>query len=343
MERQDLEEIAAATKRAAALSRQLLAFSRQQVMERRVVDLNDVVREVERLLRRLIGEDIRLIVHLESRPIHVLADQGQLEQVLMNLAVNSRDAMPRGGELAIATERAETALPGDPTPRPFAVLAVSDTGVGMDDTTRTHIFEPFFTTKEPGQGTGLGLAMVYAIVQQSGGFIDLSTAPGAGAVFRIHLPLVDESNVGSAAAERAGESPAGAGTVLLVEDEEAVRRVARQILRQAGYSVIEARDGVEALATMGATGADATEVDLVLTDVVMPRMSGPDFVAELRTRGYRGPVVYVSGYTDHHVLRTGALEANASFVQKPFTAAQLAGVVGEALQGADRRRVADES
>jgi two-component system cell cycle sensor histidine kinase/response regulator CckA len=328
--RSDIEEIAKASDRAAALTSQLLAFSRKQILRPQVLDLNDVVGEMDKMLRRLIGEQIDVVTAFGAGVGHVKADRGQLEQVILNLAVNARDAMPDGGKLVIETSNA------DPDPRapearpgPHVVLTVTDTGVGMDDETRTRIFEPFFTTKDRGQGTGLGLATVYGVVKQSGGHISVESEPGQGTTFRIYLPSVDEpvaeAKEGMApvpAAEEASE------TILLVEDEEIVRQLVRDTLRASGYQVVEASDGAEALQICERR---RDPIDIVVTDVVMPNMTGPELVERLSAENDGLRVLYVSGYTDGQIAQRSTSGPGRDLLLKPFTPRILAAKVRELL------------
>jgi PAS domain S-box-containing protein len=334
--RADVEEIRKATDRAAALTRQLLAFSRRQVLQPKVVDLNAVIAGAEKLLRRLIGEDIALVTRLDPALGAVRADAGQLEQVIMNLAVNARDAMKTGGTLTLETENVAidaTTLAGEEriiAPGQYVLLRVRDTGSGMDADTRRHLFEPFFTTRDKGKGTGLGLATVYGIVKQSGGFIWVDSEPGRGASFRIYLPRTGEA---APPAERpaAGAEPAAAAgteTILLVEDEDAVRAVARESLRRQGYQVLEASDAETALGV--AAGFEGT-IGLLLTDVVMPGLSGRALADRLTAQRPATRVLYMSGYTDDAIVQHGVLEPGLSFLQKPFTPDVLAHKVREVL------------
>ena len=331
--REDVEQVRKAAEGAAALTRQLLAFSRQQVLAPRVVSLSVVVQGVEKMLRRVIGEDVDLVTALDLNVGSVKADVGQLEQVLMNLAVNARDAMPTGGKLTIETANVEH----DPDYarereaallRRFVMLAVSDTGIGMDEATKARIFEPFFTTKEPGKGTGLGLATVYGIVQQSGGFIWVYSEPGHGTTFKIYLPQVEASAQGRAAGAAPGDLPRGTETILLVEDAAAVRAVTRQVLERQGYTVLEAAHGAAALQT---AAGHPGPIHLLLTDVVMPVLSGRQLADQLARLRPDAKVLYASGYTDDAVVRHGVLEAGISYLQKPFTADSLARKVREVL------------
>jgi signal transduction histidine kinase/ActR/RegA family two-component response regulator len=336
--RRGIELIQRTAGRAAELTKQLLAFSRKQVLEAVVLDLGAVTTDMREMLARLIGEDITLVTNGAPGLGHVKADRGQIEQVVMNLAINARDAMPKGGHLIVETENAELdaeyvrrhmgARPG-----PHVMLAVSDSGVGIPREHQRHIFEPFFTTKDQGKGTGLGLATVYGIVKQSGGYIEVDSEPGRGTTFRIYLPRVDAA---APAADRAGRPAAPAGgteTILLVEDEEGVRELARDILRASGYTVIEARNGPEAL-LLGEHHQG--QIDLLLTDVVMPRMSGRELAERMGPLRADLSVLYMSGYTDDAVIRHGVLGADTAFLQKPFTPAALVQRVRETLDLARR-------
>jgi nitrogen-specific signal transduction histidine kinase/CheY-like chemotaxis protein len=332
---EEVHEIRKAGERAAALTGQLLAFSRMQVLLPQVIDLNEVVTHVYKMLRRLIGEDIDLRTVCAPATGRVKADQGQLEQVLMNLAVNARDAMPEGGVLTIGTRNAEVDasyarehVPMEPGS--YVMLSVSDTGTGMDAKTKGRIFEPFFTTKEKGKGTGLGLATVYGIVKQSGGFIWASSEPGHGTSFEIYLPRVDEK-AGVAAgygAPQAREGVGGTETVLLVEDEEGVRRLAREVLEAHGYTVLEASGWQSAL---GLADSHGGPIHLLLTDVVMPEMGGPEVASRLSALRPAIKVLYMSGYTNYAVFHRGLLDAGIAFLQKPFSPDELARRVRELL------------
>jgi len=291
------------------------------VMQPRVVDLNALVLDVENLLRRLIGEDLMLAAALAPELGHVRGDPGQLQQVIMNLAVNARDAMPEGGRLTIETRNVEldeayAAHHRDVLPGRYVLLAVSDTGTGMSEETQSHLFEPFFTTKELGKGTGLGLATVYGIVKQSGGHVWAYSELGHGTTFKIYLPRVDEPAEPLATRTRAApESLRGTETILLVEDEAAVRAVTRLLLERNGYTVLVAPAGAAALALLD--GGDL-RVDLLLTDVVMPGMSGRELAERLASRCPGLRVVYMSGYTDDAIVRHGMLEPGLEYLQKPF-------------------------
>ena len=331
--RDDIAEIRKATERTAVLTRQLLAFSRQQVMQVRVLDLNDVVADTQNMLGRLLGEDIALVTRLDPALGAVKADPGQLEQVIMNLAVNARDAMPGGGKLTIETANAELddtyvrehfpARPGS-----YVMLAVSDTGTGMSDEVQSHLFEPFFTTKEKGKGTGLGLATVYGIVKQSGGYIWVYTEPGHGTTFKIYLPRVAGAPAQRASGPKASPVGAGTETVLLAEDEAAVRAVARHALERQGYTVLEASSGEAAL---DLAERHSGRIHLLLTDVIMPGMNGRALALRLSELRPDLRVVYMSGYTEEAITRHGVLEPGLTYVQKPFTPEGLARKVREVL------------
>ena len=326
-------DILKAAERAAGLTRQLLAFSRKQVLQPRVLDLNAIVAEMEKMLRRLIGEDVQLITIFDKRLAGVQADPGQMEQVLMNLAVNARDAMPRGGRLTIETANVDLdatyarSRPGV-KPGPHVMLAVSDTGHGMEPEVLDHIFEPFFTTKEAGKGTGLGLATVHGIVKQSGGHIFVYSERGQGTTFKIYLPRVAAGKVAETAAAPPAEQHGGSETVLLVEDEESLRGIVRECLEASGYSVIEARHAAHALEL--AEGHSAP-IHLLITDVIMPGMSGSQLAATFTAIHAETKVLYMSGYTDDAVVLHGVLAADVSFLQKPFTTEALARKVREVL------------
>jgi len=319
--------------RASALTQQLLAFSRRQVLQPRVLQLDSVVSGMEKMLHRLIGEDVELVIRPDTGPGWVEADPGQLEQVIMNLAVNARDAMPRGGRLTIETASVElesTVAEQHAGARPgrFERLVVTDTGSGMDAETRAHLFEPFFTTKGPGQGTGLGLATVYGIVSQSSGFVWVDSEPGRGATFTIHLPSVAAPAETIAPGPADPEAPRGSETVLLVEDEEDLRDMTHEILESHGYRVLTARHGGEALSI---SERHRGVIDLLLTDVVMPQMSGPVLAESLRARHAGLRVLYMSGYTADAIGRHGVLEAGLALLHKPFTPDALTRKVRELL------------
>ena len=344
--RSDVLEMHKAAGRAAELTKQLLMFSRQQMVEPKVLDLNDVIGGMQKMLRRILGEHIELGCRLEASLGRVLADRGNIEQVIMNLVVNARDAMPKGGKLTLETsnvvldERFARTHVGA-APGPYVLLAVSDSGIGMDRATRQRIFEPFFTTKERGKGTGLGLSTVFGIVQQCGGGIWVYSEPSHGSTFKIYLPRTDAV----AEAARALGAPRGARgheTILLVEDEEAVRGVAQRMLERHGYRVVVASDPEDALRIGDEIG---DRIDLLMTDVVMPKMSGATLAARLCQQLPSLEVLYVSGYTDGTVVEHGVLEQGVSFLQKPYTSEQLAHKVrcvldertgGARAAGADR-------
>jgi len=317
--------------RAATLTRQLLAFSRKQVLQRRVLNPNSVVADMEKMLRPLIGEHIALVTVLDPALGPVNADPGQLEQVILNLAVNARDAMPRGGRIVLKTgnvqldEVTAARQPGLQAGG-YAVLAVSDTGVGMDATTQARIFEPFFTTKEPGKGTGLGLSTVYGIVQQHSGFVSVESAPGLGTTFKIHLPHVEAVVEAPVAGPARAVSGRGSETVLVVEDEDEVRALAIEILREQGYTTLAAADGAEALRV---AARHPGPLHLLLTDVVMPHLNGWELARQLSTVRPETKVLYMTGYSEIAVAHEGV--SDASVLQKPFTPDTLASKVRETI------------
>ncbi|HYK10296.1 MAG TPA: ATP-binding protein [Gemmatimonadales bacterium] len=330
--RSDITDIRSAAMRASELTTQLLAFSRRQVLQPVVLDLNRSVEGMEQMVKRLIGEDVELAVRLDPALGTARADPGQIEQVIMNLAVNARDAMPQGGLLTIETANAEldatySRVHPLASPGSYVMVAVSDSGVGMDEDTKAHVFEPFFTTKEQGKGTGLGLATVYGIVRQSGGFIWVYSEPGQGATFKIYLPRVGGT---PQPAER--KEPAkvrhGTETILLVEDDPPVRAITRRVLVGLGYSVLPAHDGATAL-DIAATHRDP--IQLVVTDAVMPRMSGQDLAATLRSRYPAMRLLLLSGYPGEAISRRGILVPGTAFLQKPFTVEALARKVRDVL------------
>jgi two-component system, cell cycle sensor histidine kinase and response regulator CckA len=326
-----VEEIRRAGERAAGLTRKLLAFSRKQVLTPSVFDLDSIFEDMVPLLRRLIGEDIDLRLKTQSAG-HVRTDPAQMEQVVLNMVVNARDAMPQGGTLSIETGQVELGEPeasghGVP-PGPYATFSIRDTGVGMDDETRSRLFEPFFTTKSRGQGTGLGLSTVYGIVQQSGGFITVTSRVGVGTTFVVSLPRVDPEADRASDSPRALDGSGGTETILVVEDEEAVRRLVRAILERLGYAVVEAGDGEEAL---GIWAERARTIDLVVTDVLMPRLDGPSFVARASDIHPVGRLIYLSGYARDATARHEALDPTVPLLQKPFTSATLARAVRDVL------------
>ena len=329
-----IEQIDRAADRASALTRQLLAFSRLQVLQPRVMNLNEVVEEMGRLLPRLIGEDIDLAISRAEDLGAVRADSSQMEQVIMNLAVNARDAMPAGGRLLIETGNAE--LDGNynsihPIVKPgsYVLLAVSDNGTGMSAETQAHIFEPFFTTKPQGTGTGLGLATVYGIVKQSGGFIWVYSELGKGTCFKIYLPRVDQPVEKSGAVRAAAEVPKGTGTILLAEDEQDVREVAREFLESGGYTVIEARDGFEALQKVE---KHQGTIDLLISDMVMPGMTGQELSARLLQSRPDLRVLYMSGYSEKAAVDSTRGNGSMRLIAKPFSRWTLLRAIQEILK-----------
>ena len=332
--RKQVEQIHRAGERAASLTRQLLAFSRQQVLQPVVLNLNSVVSEMDKMLHRLIGEDIEISTVLAPDLASVTADRSQIEQIVMNLAVNARDAMPMGGQLSIETsnrllDETYALQHASVDPGAYVMLAVTDTGVGMPTDVQAHVFEPFFTTKEPGKGTGLGLATVYGIVKQSGGHVWVYSEPGKGSTFKIYLPAV------GIPAERHEPDlqpcdKKGSGRILLVEDSQPLRELTRDMLRSCGYEVLEAEDAKEALVL----AAGPQNIDLLITDVVMPGLSGPQLAEALQSARPGMQVLYISGYTDHAVLRNGSLDRDAAFLQKPYTRRALGRKVREVLSAA---------
>jgi signal transduction histidine kinase len=328
--REEVEIIRDASIRAQELIRQLLAFSARQVLQPSVIDLNDLIKNLGRMLRRLIGEDLELATELAPDLGAVRVDPGQVEQVLVNLAVNARDAMPDGGRLTISTANVDAAETADLSAGRHVLIEVTDTGTGMDAETLARAFEPFFTTKERGKGTGLGLASVYGIVRQSGGQISVSSTPGAGTTFRIYLPRVD-APVDAAREARPVTAPAtGTETVLVAEDEQIVRVLIRKVLEQAGYTVLLAGSGAEALQL---AERHTVAIHLLVTDVVMPGMNGRELARRLLERRPKTKVLYLSGYADDAVERHGVLDPGTAFMQKPFSPSALATRVREVLGG----------
>jgi signal transduction histidine kinase/ActR/RegA family two-component response regulator len=316
-----LEAIREAGERAASLTRQLLAFSRKQIMQPKVLDLNHVIFETNKMLQRLIGEDVDLLIGLTPDLGKIKADPGQIEQVLMNLAVNARDAMPKGGKVTIETQnvyideeyssRHLSVRPGQ-----YVMLAVSDTGCGMNAATQERIFEPFFTTKETGKGTGLGLSTVYGIVKQSGGNVWVYSEVGQGTTFKIYLPCVESPAEEFKLITADAQATPGTETVLLVEDEEMVRNMTREILQESGYQVLEAKHGHEALLVAERHNGP---IHLMLSDVVMPQMSGRELAEQLSPMRREMKVLYMSGYTDDAIVHHGVLDEGMAFIEKPFT------------------------
>ncbi len=328
--RADAEEITRAAMRAADLTRQMLAFSRKQILQPKVIDLNTTLTKVEPMLRRVIGEDIVMTIAPKATRGQVRVDPGQIEQVIMNLVVNARDAMPRGGRLTVETGDAvldQSQLPPDSRPGPYVMLAVSDTGTGMSADVRARIFEPYFTTKEVGKGTGLGLSTAYGIVRQSDGHIHVNSEPGLGTTFRIYLPRTEaEAVAGATPGEEA--MPTGTEYILLVEDDPSVRRLSRDILVRLGYSVTEAASGRAGLAL---ASDDTRHFDLALCDVILGDMSGPAVYEALRALRPSVRVLYMSGYADEAIVKTGVLDEGQPFLQKPFTPRDLALRIREVL------------
>ncbi|HEX3821300.1 MAG TPA: PAS domain S-box protein [Candidatus Sulfotelmatobacter sp.] len=321
-----------AADRATTLTRQLLAFSRKQLLELKLVDVNAIVQDMERLVRPLIGENVELVTVLSPKAAHTRADAGQLEQVLMNLVVNAKDAMPGGGKLIIQTRNVvidERDRPEQQFIRPgsYVTLSVSDTGMGMDKETQSRIFEPFFTTKEKGKGTGLGLSTVYGIVKQSGGYVMVQSEQGRGTVFHIYLPQA-EGTLEKQTAPTPATALGGTETVLLVEDEESVRQLVRDTLAAKGYQMLEAESGESGLS---AAANHQGKIDLVITDVVMPGMSGRDLVKQLLHARPETKVLYLSGYTEDAIVSDGSIESGTAFLQKPFSLQNLSRKVREVL------------
>ncbi|MDD5209409.1 MAG: ATP-binding protein [Elusimicrobiales bacterium] len=337
--KEDVKEILIAADRAAALTKQLLAFSRKQLLAPKVIDLNVAVGGMVKMLKRLIGEDIRLEACLEARPCRVKVDAGQIDQVIANLVVNARDAMPGGGALTLSTrlitaEESRSLKFSDMAGMPLVCLSVRDTGSGFTAEAKAHLFEPFFTTKEKGKGTGLGLSMVFGIIKQSGGEIDMKSSPGSGTTFEIFFP-----NVGTATPDKeadrekdaAAEPASRAGaTILLVEDEDSLRRLGERLLKMDGYAVTSAADGKSALEAAERHGRP---FDLLMTDVVMPGMSGQELARELASRNLAHRTLYTSGYTEDAIQKHGVLDPGIAFIYKPFTAEALFAKLREVLGG----------
>jgi CheY-like chemotaxis protein len=328
----DAQEIRRAAEQAEGLTQQLLAFSRKQILQPHVLNLNQVVQDMEKMLRRLLGEQIQVEVHLAEGLGSVRADPGQLGQVIINMAVNAQDAMPHGGRLVLRTGNIylgeeETSSRLKLQPGAYVVLSISDTGMGMDQATQEHLFEPFFTTKQ--DGTGLGLATAYGIVTQSGGDIHVYSEPDQGTTFKIYLPQVTAEPDQSI--QEVKVLPRGQATILLVEDEVIVRQLARRILQRQGYTVLEADGGAEALEIFAAHGPD---IDLLLTDVVMPYMTGPELVQRLLDERPNLSVLYMSGYTGDVITQHGVSVGEGPYLEKPFTPATLSQRVYEILGNA---------
>jgi two-component system cell cycle sensor histidine kinase/response regulator CckA len=337
---QDLQSIRKAGESAASLTRQLLAFSRKQMLQPQIVDLNGVVSRMNTLLRRLIGEQIQLDRRLVQPVARVSADPGQIEQVILNLALNARDAMPGGGTLSIETANVTldaayvAAHPGS-SEGPHVMLAIGDTGVGMDRATQEHLFEPFYTTKELGKGTGLGLATVYGIIRQSGGSIVVDSERGRGTSIKVFLPKAEHGAETLDEPQAPGAAMAGTETILLVEDQREVRSVVHQMLARHGYTVVSAADGAEAL---DAARRHGRPIDLLVTDVVMPGMGSRVLVERLLSHQPQTRVLYMSGYTDDAVVQQGVLERSVAFIQKPFAAPALLQKIREVLERDDASR-----
>ena len=318
----DLEHIFKASERAARLTNQLLAFSRKQLIQPVVLNINHAIAEMEKMLRRIIGEDIDLSTMFEPELWNIELDPTQMDQLFMNLAVNARDAMPNGGRLTIETANVNL----DETyarqhglelkAGPFVMFAVSDTGMGMDEETRSHVFEPFYTTKEKGKGTGLGLSTAYGIVKQSGGCIWVYSEPDQGTTFKVYFPKTDEETAFAVSDQKPAQNLEGSETILLAEDEDATRKLISSVLQEYGYSVLEARDGKEALQLIE---QHKGSIHLLLSDVVMPGMSGRELAERLQLLQPEMKVLYMSGYTDNAIVHHGILEKGVLFIQKPFS------------------------
>ncbi len=329
----EMEEIQKAGERAAALTGQLLAFSRKQILQPRVIDLNIIASDMEKMIRRLIGEDITVITNLDPTPGRVRVDPMQIEQVMMNLVVNARDAMPDGGTMIIETQVVDldevyARHHLEVNPGRYVMLAVSDTGCGMDAATLARVFEPFFTTKEKGKGTGLGLSTVYGIIKQSGGSIMIYSEPGKGSTFKIYLPQIDAPVEQVEVLEPLPHRSSGSETILLVEDDETVRTLTRSILETSGYSVLEAASGEEAI---GICDQHSSSIDMIITDVVMPKLGGPRMIEQIREKCPNMRVLFMSGYTDSAFVHHGAFDPGTPFLEKPFTPVALIRKVREVL------------
>jgi signal transduction histidine kinase/CheY-like chemotaxis protein len=342
-QREDLEQIRDAAVAAASLTRQLLAFSRQEVIQPRLVEVNSVVASADGILKRLIGEDIDLTTVLTDDSPIVKIDRSQLEQVIVNLAVNARDAMPSGGKLTIETQIVDVdhsyaTAHWSVAPGKYTVISVADTGTGMDENTQARIFEPFYTTKEVGKGTGLGLAMVYGTVKQSGGFIWVYSEPGSGTTFKIYLPVAQDGTLPATEHKPLTPPPRGSETIVLAEDSAAVRSTARQILERAGYTVLEAPNGKTALEI---ARKKSHLIHMLITDVVMPEMSGSQLTERFAALRPSAKILYMSGYTDDAVVRHGVISAGIDYLQKPFSSEALLRKVRDVLDGnGDRRKLA---
>jgi two-component system, cell cycle sensor histidine kinase and response regulator CckA len=341
--RSSAEQIMKASDRAATLTGQLLAFSRRQVLQPKVLDLNRLTTSLTSMLRRVIGEDIDLRLDLRKDLGQVSADPGQIEQVLMNLVVNARDAMPHGGTMTVETANVQI----DETfkgrhmsvkPGAYTMLAVSDTGTGMDETTQARLFEPFFTTKGSGRGTGLGLSTVFGIVKQSGGGVEVYSVPSKGTSIKVYLPRIDQPLTADPVESR-GPEACGTETILLVEDDEMVRTLVRETLARGGYKVLDAPDPVEAKKI---SDAFRGRIHLLITDVVLPKVSGREFAAQVTRKRPDIKIMYMSGYTDSAVVNSGILQKEVAFLQKPFTPGSLSDKVRDVLEDGNRTRRASE-
>jgi CheY-like chemotaxis protein len=331
----DIRDIKAAAERCAVLIRQLMAFGRRQMLEPKVISLNAVINNMEKMLRRVIREDIELEKILEPELDNIKADAGQIEQIILNLTVNARDAMPKGGKLSIQTINVYlgeefTSRHIDFNPGKYAVLVIRDTGVGMDKATQERIFEPFFTTKEKGRGTGLGLSIVYGIVKQSGGNIQVSSEPGKGTVFKIFLPVIEEPSEDELAQKSAGsaKSKSGTETVLVAEDDKNVLKVVKRAMKKLGYTVIEAKSGEEAEKLHAES---RKTIHMLVTDVVMPGMDGKELATRLKSKDPGLKIIFISGYADSSIFSRTDLPPGAAFIQKPFEADALTLKIRELL------------
>jgi len=333
-----LTEIQRAGERAKDLTRQLLTFSRKQIISPRILDLNSIVGGMEKLLRRLIPENVQIAFRIASDTLPIKADAGQIEQVIVNLAVNARDAMPNGGTITIETGAADldeeyTRHHPDIAAGRFGMLALSDNGIGMDDRTKAHLFEPFFTTKEPGKGTGLGLATVYGIVKQSGGHISVYSEVGIGTTFKVYFPEIRESMTSPPPKSSPSGMPKGTETILVVEDDEPVRALIRRVLISCGYEVMEAKNGIEALEAIDAC---SRPIHLVVTDVIMPQLGGPELADHLKRMLPTARVIFLSGYATTAIVQHGIVQQGVEFMEKPFTPEQLAQRVRQVLESTPR-------
>jgi len=333
--RNGIEEIKKAGKRAASLTHQLLAFSRKQIVQPKILNINELLTDIEKMLGRLIGEDVELLTIPEPELWQVEIDPGQIEQMIMNLAVNARDAMPKGGKLTVGTANADLDKNyfrergiHEETPGHYVMLTISDTGIGMDKETQEHIFEPFFTTKEVGKGTGLGLSTVYGIIKQNNGFVWVYSEPGQGSTFKVYLPKVKEDAEPEEKEQSPVDDPIGSETVLIVEDDYGLRKFAQEVLQSYGYRILAAENGEDALRV---SDEYESPIHLLLTDVVMPRMGGKELAERLQPLYPLMKVLYMSGYTDNAIVHHGVLAPGLNFLEKPFTPEGLARKVREVL------------